>query len=279
MVARVGDVHGAAGSHGQAVRLVELHAVPPAVRMRAEPERAGRLDKPAGVVEDLQAVVPRVGHYDAAVGVDGDVVRALEPAVLVEQAGPRRSPDGKQGRPVGGQHVYAPVELVGDVDAAVWPHVDAGRRPEQARAVEGCGKGAVGRELEDSVRVDRSDVHGAVGAHRDPLRRRPLAAGPRYVELRLVCAVGAEPLYAVVCMVRDEYVAVGRDCDPRGEPELAVARAARAERPVVDVRPVFGQPCELDAVVAAVGGDDAAVGLDRNAEHRPKLELPVIDRD
>ena len=85
VVARVGDVHHAVvGARRHPVRLVELGAVTQAVGVRAEPERAGGHYKAAGVVKDLQAVVPRVRHDDAAVGVDDDVVRGLEPAVPEE---------------------------------------------------------------------------------------------------------------------------------------------------------------------------------------------------
>ena len=264
-------------AHRQSVRPVELYAVPQAVGVRAEPERAGRHYEPAGVVEHLEAVVPRVGDDDAAVVVDGDVVRALQGAVLQEQARRRGPAHREQGGPVVGEYVDATADLVGDVHAAVGAHVDAGRRQELLRIVDLPPLLVAGGEFEDGPDVERRDVHGAVdGRHGKAARGHGCAVRIGDVELRLVRAACIKPLDAVVGVVRDEYVPAGGDVRPRGEPELAVAGAAQAERPVVDVRAVGGPPDELDAVVAAVDGDDAAARLDGDSEQGPKLERAVV---
>ena len=225
-VARRGIVDGtrAAGSElplavpGRPERKGELYGMPTHARL--------------SVVEDLHAVVARVGDGDAvAVPGKGDGSRRVKLPVAV--AG-RAEREGE--RAVDVEYLHAIVARVGDGDHAVVGNGNAFRRREVAGAGAGhaeheCGHAVGMKHLHAVVaRVGDGD-HAAVRDEGDALRRRELpgsrAGRPERVGRR---AVRMEYPHAVVARVGDGDHAAVAYGDALRRREMPGARAGRPER-------------------------------------------------
>ena len=128
--------------------VLPVHVLPRRDSERRGAERPGRPDDGVrGGVEYLHPVVARIVHEELAVQV-GDVARVVEVARGLDPA----TADAPKGRPIRlvGRHLVVP--RVGDIDGAVWPHVQAGGIHRSVPGGAAADLARVGRHRDTRVR-------------------------------------------------------------------------------------------------------------------------------